>query len=466
MPVSSLGALAWPHRRTRAVEAVDGPRQDGSTEDRVLERKAIIGIAGLVGLIGAVALAAPRHHGDDVATAKPAVSSAHLQLAKLSISDRHDVDYASLDARLRRMAARPNMVGLSVGVVERGRITFLSGYGETAAGSGEAVTPQTVFRWASCSKGLAATMIAKLAEQGKINLDAPVMHYEHSLRLPNGGEMHASVIDLLSHRLGLYRNAFDNKLEEGGDPYQLRAQLGQLNAVCAPGTCWDYQNVAYDASSEMVLMQTHMPYPQAVQSMLFDPIGMSSASVSKEAIERASSWARPHSVGRRELPMSDVYYKVPAAGGINSNIKDFALWMIAQTGGMPDVLSPTLLDTIHQPRVKTPTEQGRMRKFAERVRDPWYGLGWRSYDYAGHHVVGHRGGVNGYRSLILFDPATKSGVVALWNSNTSQPGGLEFEVMDMLYHLPFRDWMELDKRNGPSEIAGDDAGATSGERAG
>ena len=42
----------------------------------------------------------------------------------------------------------------------------------------------------------------------------------------------------------------------------------------------------------------------------------------------------------------------------------------------------------------------------------------------------------------------KSGVVALWNSNTFQPGGLEFEVMDMLYGLEFRDWMELD-RSGP-----------------
>ena len=49
--------------------------------------------------------------------------------------------------------------------------------------------------------------------------------------------------------------------------------------------------------------------------------------------------------------------------------------------------------------------------------------------------------------MILFDPDKKSGVVALWNSNTSQPGGLEFEVMDMIYHLPFRDWMELDSKS-------------------
>lgn len=86
-----------------------------------------------------------------------------------------------------------------------------------------------------------------------------------------------------------------------------------------------------------------------------------------------------------------------------------------------------------------------MRKFLERLGEAQYGYGWRSYEYAGHHIIGHRGGVSGYRSLILFDPNLKSGVVALWNSNTSQPGGLEFEVMDMLYGLEFRDWMELDK---------------------
>jgi beta-lactamase class C len=132
---------------------------------------------------------------------------------------------------------------------------------------------------------------------------------------------------------------------------------------------------------------------------------------------------------------------------------------------MPDVLSPKVLNTIHAPLVSTPGERGRLRKFAERVHDPYYGYGWRSYDYAGHHIIGHRGGVNGYRSLILFDPKLKSGVVALWNSNTSQPGGLEFEVMDMLYHLPFRDWMEVDKGGAPAPDAdGPVSSGDSGDR--
>jgi beta-lactamase class C len=400
------------------------------------------GLGAFVLLMGASLLAMRPHPAEPVS---PKPTAARLKLAALSTDARRDVDYRLLDARLRQLMTKPTMVGLAVGVVENGRITFLKGYGETAAGSGDPVTPETVFRWASCSKGVAATMVAKLAEQGKLDLNAPVANYAPDLKLPAGNEYRATVGDVLSHRVGLYRNAFDNKLEEGQDPSMLRASLSQLNATCQPGTCWSYQNIAYDSSSEIVSRLTGMPYEQAVKRMLFDPIGMTSGSVSMNGLLSNKSWARPHSVGRRELPMVDTYYKVPGAGGINSNIKDMSLWMLAQMGEMPDVVDNKVLDTIHAPYVVTPTERGRLRKFLERLGTAWYGYGWRSYDYAGHHIVGHRGGINGYRSLILFDPAKKSGVVALWNSNTSQPGGVEFEVMDMLYHLPFRDWLELNK---------------------
>ena len=384
------------------------------------------------------------------AEARPTIpAAANLHLAKVTPAARRDIDYAALDARLQRMVAEPNMVGLAVGIVENGRITFLSGYGETVAGSGEKVTPETVFRWASVSKGVASTMVAKLAEQGRVKLDAPVVNYAPGLKLPGGAEDRATVRDVLSHRLGLYRNALDNKLEEGQQPALLRMQLASLNAICQPGTCWSYQNIAFDASSDIVARAANMPFSQAVKQQLFDPIGMTSASMSREGLVTARSWARPHNAGRRPLEVLEPYYRVPGAGGVNSNIKDMALWLIAQAGGMPQVLSPSLLQTIHAPVVKTPGERGRLRKFLERVGDAHYGLGWRQYDYAGHQIIGHRGGVSGYRSLILFDPERESGVVALWNSSTSQPGGLEFEVMDMLYHLPFRDWMELDKVPGP-----------------
>ena len=421
-----------------------------------------IGLGALALVMGGSLLAMRPH--SDTHQAPSRLTQAHLKLASLSTESRQDVDYRLLDSRIRELMTKPTMVGMAVGVVENGRITFLQGYGETLEGSGDAVTPETVFRWASTSKGVAATMVAKLSEQGKIDLNAPVANYAPDLKLPAGNEYKATVGDLLSHRLGLYRNAYDNKLEEGQDPSLLRASLSQLSATCQPGTCWSYQNIAYDASSEMVSRATHMPYEQAVKRMLFNPIGMSSGSVSMAGLQSNASWARPHNAGRRPEPIDDTYYKVPGAAGINSNIKDMALWMEAQMGEMPDVLDARVLNTIHAPYVVTPTERGRLRKFLERLGTAWYGYGWRSYIYAGHRIIGHRGGIRGYRSFILFDPEKKSGVVALWNSDTWQPGGLEFEVMDQLYHLPFRDWLELKSKPGinTQEIASADSELESG----
>ena len=418
-----------------------------------MERQYKLGLGAFALGVGALALAQPfgnTQQSSAQAAKAHALAQTTARLSLVEPASRSRIDYARLDARLQRMVDKPTMVGMAVGIVENGRITFLNGYGETLEGSGEKVSPETVFRWASVSKGVAATMVAKLAEEGKLSFDQPVATVAPSLHLPGRNEMVATVGDVLSHRLGLYRNAFDNKLEEGQDAKFLRGTLATLNSICPPGTCWSYQNVAYDAASEMAAKVSGVRYQDLVKRDLFGPLGMTSATLNRDGLVHARSWARPHSVGRRPLEVSDNYYRVPAAGGVNSNIKDMSLWMLAQMGEMPQVLSPKLLETIHAPRVKTPGERGRMRKFLERLGEADYGYGWRSYVYAGHHIVGHRGGVDGYRSLILFDPRMKSGVVALWNSNTSQPGGLEFEVMDMLYGLEFRDWMELDKGGGPS----------------
>jgi beta-lactamase class C len=425
------------------------------------------GLAGLL-LAGAAAVFALNSAPSESESAPVNVTQARVELASVSPASRKNVDYAALDARLKRLMDQGTMVGLAVGVVENGRITFLSGYGETLAGSGEKVTPETVFRWASVSKGVAGSIVAKLAEAGKVSFDAPVAKYAPTLKLPAGAESRATVGHLMSHRLGLYRNAYDNKLEEGQDPRFLRQTLAQLNLICAPGTCWSYQNVAYDASSEIVERVTGKSYGQALQEQLFDPLGMTSASITRQGLVTARSWARPHSVGRKPLEVLEPYYRVPAAGGVNSDIKDLSLWMLAQMGQMPEVLSPQVLQTIHAPIVRTPNQRGRLRKFLERLGDVHYGYGWRRFDYAGHQMIGHRGGVSGYRSLIMFDPQLKSGVVALWNTSTSKPGGIEFEVMDMIYGLEFRDWLELDSKPravpaGPVEESPEESSASIGD---
>jgi len=402
----------------------------------------------LVGLVVAVLIwgAWSRFGAPPTPAAKTGASRFDIPVGPAADRPRGAVDYARLDARLNRLMQDRSMVGLAVGVVEDGQIRFLKGYGVTQAGGREPVTPGTVFRWASVSKGVAADMVARLAGEGALSLDEPVSRHAASLRLPGGYEHRASVANLLSHTLGLFAHAEDPKLEGGFDPRHLRGGLALLHNICAPGTCHAYQNVAYDAASEIVERVTGQPYGEVLRERLFAPLGMTTASTGRAGLIGARSWARGH-VGAppQGFEISDVYYRVPAAGGVNGSIQDLAIWMLAQMGLAPDVLPPAALAAVQQARVNTPGETRRRARFRERIATSHYGLGWRIFDYSGHRAIGHHGGVRGYRSMILFDPERRAGVVVLWNSASARPAGIEYEVMDMVYGLPFRDWLRLDE---------------------
>lgn len=353
------------------------------------------------------------------------------------------VDYRRLEARIARLMQEPDMVGLAVGTVENGQVRFAKGFGETVAHSGTPVTPNTVFRWASVSKGVAAALVTKLAEEGKLSLNAPVASLHTTLTLP-GDSSNVTVANVLSHRVGLVRNAWDERLEAGEDPRVLRANLGSLPVFCPPGTCYAYQNIAFDTVTEIVEQATGEAYADLARKRLFEPLGMRNASVGRAGLQTAASWAQPHHKGKALVTVNDSYYRIPAAGGVNSSIRDLLRWMQAQTGEVPGVLSPAMLETMHRSRVPTPPH-GPRGPMDRALTHAAYGLGWRTFVYAGHPLIGHRGSVDGYGSLVLFDPADKSGIVMLWNSNTGKPARLQLEFLDLLYGLPFTDWLEFSK---------------------
>ena len=365
------------------------------------------------------------------------------------------VDYEKLDERLTRLSEEVEIVGLAVAVIEDGEITFAEGYGETRL-NGSPVTKDTVFRWASLSKGVASTTMGILAAEGALSLSDKISKFNTSLRLPLGGENVGTLEDLLSHKIGIVPNAYDTRLEDGGDPADIRKLLGKLKRTCPVGDCHTYQNVAFDAVSEVVASVRGIPFEDVVRIELFEPLGMRDASYGLEALTSSFSWAEPYRKRRADVspirrPLKRAYYRVPAAGGANGSILDLARFAQAQMGLETEVLSDATLTELHTPRIYTRREQSSMsRRYGGHLRDARYALGWRVYKYGvpGYRVVGHRGAVDGYRSLILFDPERQSGVVALWNSNARQPVGVQFEVMDMIYELPAKDWMGLDVDRG------------------
>jgi len=350
------------------------------------------------------------------------------------------VDFGRVDERARGLVTRNDMAGLAIAVIEDGQLAFIKSYGAVDASTGEKATPQTVWRWASVSKGVAATLEALLARQGKLRLDDPVSKWSSTLKLPHDNQNVATLADALSHRLGIVKNAYDDRLEDNVDPAVIRGEYGPLFPMCPPGTCWAYQNVAFDVAHEAVEKATGLPYDEAARRYIFGPLGMTSASTTKEGLIGAQSWARPHN-GRHPIPVQEAYYRIPAAGGVNSSIIDLGIWMRAQMGGAPGILPPDLLWQLHVPRVFTP-HRG-LAPYDLALKNSAYGLAFRQSDYQGHHLVWHRGAVRGSRSEIIFDPSERFGVAMLWNSTSVKPTGLPLEIFDQYYRLPPHDWVEL-----------------------
>ncbi|ALC12999.1 serine hydrolase domain-containing protein [Sphingopyxis sp. 113P3] len=353
---------------------------------------------------------------------------------------RGRVDYEAIDRQLTDLSRRPEMAGLAVAVVEDGKLRFVRTYGVADRSTGAPVTPQTLFRWASVSKTATGVLAAAMARDGTIELGRPITAWRTSLHLPGGAEARVTLDQLLAQRTGLTKNAYDDRLENGQNPALLRANLVDAPLQCEPGTCHTYQNIAFDAASEILGEAAQKAFPDAVSERLFLPLGMVSAGFGMERLTGAKDWAKPHR-GRMILPLKESYWRVPAAAGVESDIVDFARWMQAMMGTRPEVLPKAVLEIAHRPRVNTARLYGGALRQA--TSDAGYGLGWRSFSYEGRRVEGHSGAVSGYRATMMFEPATRTGVVAMWNSDWGFPFRIPFAVFDSYHKREDARWLDL-----------------------
>ncbi|MFF3926250.1 serine hydrolase domain-containing protein [Paenibacillus lactis] len=85
-------------------------------------------------------------------------------------------DFSEVDAYIAREMERQNLPGLALGIVQGDRILYLKGYGQ-ADSSGRPVTPETPFGIGSIGKSITAMAVLQLAEEGKLDLDAPIQRY-------------------------------------------------------------------------------------------------------------------------------------------------------------------------------------------------------------------------------------------------------------------------------------------------
>jgi len=358
---------------------------------------------------------------------------------------------------LNRLAQRDAVAGLATAVVIDGKVVYEGTVGYADAATKQPITPDTVFRLASLSKAFAATIAGLLVDDGKLGWDTKLVDVLPYFKLKDmQAATQATVGDILGQRLGLPRNTYDNMLEGDTSYEELVRKLDEVDMVCGVGRCYGYQNVAFSMIGDVVLARTGDFFYHQVDKRIFYPLGMTTASYGRAALESSKSWARPHrATSRGWVPFepNETYYRVAPAAGVNASLRDMEKWLIAQMGGRQDVLSTSLLDMLHAPGVATPSELHATAWRSGRLSSAYYALGWRVYEYGGETLIYHAGAVAGYRTMIGFFPKYRAGVVTLWNSTGPTPSGLMPMVFDDLLGLPHVDWANLDGTAKPAAKA-------------
>jgi dipeptidyl aminopeptidase/acylaminoacyl peptidase/CubicO group peptidase (beta-lactamase class C family) len=241
---------------------------------------------------------------------------------------RARVDVTHWQHRLARLARRHRVPGAQLGILRLGTGGAADELVEAAHGvlnvrTGEPARTDALFQIGSITKVWTATVVMALADEGLLDLDAPVAEVLPELRLATP-EVTKSVTPrhLLNHTSGIDGDVFtdtgrgDDCLERYVD---LLGEAGQNHPV---GATWSYCNAGYALLGRMIEKVTGRTWDQAMRDRLFTPLGLThTVTLPEEALlfatavghdERAGepvpapAWALPRSIGPAGLVTSTV----------------------------------------------------------------------------------------------------------------------------------------------------------------
>jgi CubicO group peptidase (beta-lactamase class C family) len=181
--------------------------------------------------------------------------------------------------------------GVSIAVIDQGRIAWAKGYGIADQATGRPVTSQTLFQAASISKPISAVGALLLVQRGHASLDRNVNEQLRHWRVPESDLTSAAPITmrmLLNHTAGLaHDRAGDIGAFAAGDrlPTLLQtlrgeppARSGAVRVVSPPGKAVEYSAAGYEVLQQLVADVSGEPFEEYMRSKVFEPIGMTRSS--------------------------------------------------------------------------------------------------------------------------------------------------------------------------------------------
>ncbi|GAA1568126.1 hypothetical protein GCM10009678_58700 [Actinomadura kijaniata] len=325
-------------------------------------------------------------------------------------------------ARLDELRATHKVPGVTLAIWADGRLHEMAS-GLLHLGTGVEATPDSVFQLGSVAKLYTATLVMKLAEDGRLDLDAPVTAVlpEFAVADPAATEQ-ITIRRMLSHTSGLTCD-FTADTGRGDDCLARYADAARGVALdCAPGTGTSYSSVGYNILGRVIEVVTGLTWDQALRDLLLTPLGAThTMTLPEQALAFRTAMGHLNEPGADPAP-APVWDMMPRSAGPYGRVLATAgdvvrLARMHLDGGLAAdgtrILAPGTVALMQRRVVDSPD---KWTVFA----DGW-GLGWSLYDWNGVPGYGHDGASIGQYAYLRVAPHARVAIALCTNGGAARP---------------------------------------------
>ena len=307
-----------------------------------------------------------------------------------------------------------HLPGLSIAVIDDGKIAWARGFGVREAGTNEPVTTSTLFEAQSISKAVAATATLVLLNSGRLSLDESPNAYLKAWKLPyNEYQAHEKVTlrRILSHSSGLNVGGFAGYRTGEAIPTLLQILNGEkpannlaVRVDFTPGSKFRYSGGGAEVMQQLLMDVTDQPFPELMKRLVLVPAGMTLSTYEQPLPEaRWSQAASGHDGEGAVIKGKWPIHPEMAAGGLWTTPTDLAKWALEITrawkGDQNELFSK---------RIATEMLTVQMAP---------YGLGVEVQGTGPSLEFSHGGSNAGFRALLVMFPAVGKGAVIMANGD-------------------------------------------------
>ncbi len=331
-----------------------------------------------------------------------------------------------LQRRLPELVAEHG-VGAAVAVSAGGQVVEHAA-GVLSKATGVEATTDSVFQIGSVTKVWTVTLLMQLADEGLLDVDAPVRRYLPEFAIADEAASAAiTVRQLMSHTAGFEGDIFTDTGRGDDCVEKYVATLGGTAQLFAPGALFSYNNAGYCVLGRIAEVLRGKPFDDCVREHLFAPLGLvHAANGPYEAILHRAAVGHVQPAPDADPVPAPVWAlarsNAPAGSMLTMSARSLVAFaqMHLNGGRAADgtvVLGEASVAAMQQRQVEVPC--------AGLMGDAW-GLGWELFDWAGGPVVGHDGNTIGQASFLRVVPGTDVAVALL--TNGGNPFALYTEI--------------------------------------